>query len=64
MPQCDGWLYRLRGRADVGRQGAAGQEGVEVVEALEKLSQQLFMLCMAQAAVARIRHSQAELYQN
>ena len=69
-PQCDVWLHRdgerLRGqgRAGVGSQWAAGQEGAVLVKALEKLSRHLRTLCMAQAAVARIWHTQAELYQN
>lgn len=54
----------LRGRAGVGSHGAARQEGPILGETLEKLSWHLFMLCMAQAPVARIRHTQAELYQN
>lgn len=70
MPRCDGWSgsdgvrLRGRGRAGVGSQRTAGQEGIALAEALEKLSRHLLLLRMAQAAVARIRHAQAELYQN
>lgn len=48
-----------RGRVGIGIQGNAGQEGVVLTEALEKLPQHLLILCMDQAAVARIRHIQA-----
>lgn len=45
--------------------GAGGlQKGAALLEALKKLSQHLLLLYMAQAAVARVRHTQAELYQN
>lgn len=60
----DGVRLRGRGRAGVGSQGTAGQEGIALVEALEMLSWHLLVLCTAQAAVARIRQTQAELYQN
>lgn len=48
-----------RGRVGIGIQGNAGQEGVVLTEALEKLPEHLLILCMDQAAVARIRHIQA-----
>lgn len=44
--------------------GARGlQGGIALLETLKKLSQHLLVLCIAQAAVARVRHTQAELYQ-
>lgn len=64
-------MEKLRGRA--GRQtegqswcrepGGYKPGGSNVSRDFREFSWHLFMLCMAQAAIARIRHSQA-LYQN